>query len=249
MFRSRSIHLSLHIHKDPSAMAERAAHLLAELCEQAIAERGIFNIALSGGSTPVPLFRLISSPDWAERLPWEKIAVYWVDERCVGPENPQSNYGVARRDLLSHVQATRFYRMKGELDPVDAARAYEDLLRDHFRLLPGEFPRFDCVLLGMGSDGHTASLFPGEPGLYEGDRLVVDQYVRSLKTDRLTMTLPVLNNARYCMFLVSGAEKHEVLSRALNLLAEPSLPAQLVRPPLGELVWIVDEAAALGKVE
>lgn len=246
MFRSRSIHLSLHIHKNPAAMAERAAHLLADCCEQAIAERGVFNLALSGGSTPIPLFRLLSSSDWAERLPWEKIAVYWVDERCVGPEHPQSNYGVARRELLGNVPATRFYRMKGEADPVDAALAYEKLLRDHFNLGPGEFPRFDCVILGMGDDGHTASLFPGEPGLQECERLVIDQYVRRLKTDRLTLTLPVLNNARCCLFLVTGEEKHDVLSKALNLLSEPSLPAHFVRPPSGDLVWIVDDAAARG---
>lgn len=246
MFRSRSIHLSLHIHKDPAAMAERAAHLLADLCEQAVAERGIFNLALSGGTTPVPLFRLLSSHDWAERLPWEKIAVYWGDERCVGPDSPQSNYGVARRELLSNVPSTRFYRMKGETDPVDAALAYENLLRDHFRLGPGEFPRFDCVILGMGADGHTASLFPEEQGLFEKERIVIDQYIRKQKADRLTLTLPVLNNARCCLFLVTGEEKHEVLSKALNLLEEPSLPAQFVRPPSGDLVWIVDDAAARG---
>lgn len=246
MFRSRSIHLSLHIHNNPSAMAERAAHMLVEKCEQAIAERGIFTLALSGGTTPIPLFRQLAGPDWAERLPWEKIAVYWVDERCVGPDDPQSNYGVARRELLSAVSATRFYRMRGEMDPEEAARNYENLLKDHFNLGPGELPRFDCVVLGMGADGHTASLFPGEPGLGETEHLVVDQYIRTLKTDRLTLTLPVLNNARCCLFLVTGEEKHEVLSRALDLLDQPMLPAQFVRPTMGELVWIVDEAAARG---
>lgn len=140
MSRSRSIHLTLHIHKDPAAMAERAAHHLAECCEEAIAQRGVFTLALSGGSTPLPLFRLLSSPDWAERLPWEKIIVYWGDERCVGPDDPASNYGVARRELLSHVPVTWYYRMKGEDDPVKAAQAYEDLLKEHFRLAPGEFP-------------------------------------------------------------------------------------------------------------
>lgn len=229
-------------------MAERAAHLLAELCEQAIAERGIFTMAISGGDTPVPLFNLLASPDWAERLPWEKIALYWVDERCVAPDHPRSNYGVARRTLLSEVPATRFYRMRGELNPEEAARAYEELLREHFSLAPGEFPRFDCVLLGMGEDGHTASLFPNEPVLDETKHLVVDQYVRSIKTDRLSLTLPVINHARHCLFLVSGAEKHPMLTKVLNLLEPPShaFPAQLVRPPLGELVWIIDEAAATG---
>lgn len=246
MSRSRSIHLTLHIHKDPAAMAERAAHHLAECCEEAIAQRGVFTMALSGGATPEPLFYLLSGPDWAERLPWEKIILYWVDERCVGPDDPQSNYGMARRELLSNVPVTWYYRMKGEDDPVKAAFAYEELLKEHFRLSPGEFPRFDYVLLGLGEDGHTASLFPGEQGIKERERLVIDQYIRSRSADRLTLTLPVLNNARCCTFMVSGKEKHDVLSRTLNLLAEPELPAQFVRPRLGELLWIVDEGAALG---
>lgn len=246
MSRSRSIHLTLNIHKDPAAMAERAAHYLVQCCEEAIEQRGVFNLALSGGSTPTPLFRLLSAQDWSDRLPWEKIVIYWVDERCVAPEHPNSNYGLARRELLNNVPITWYYRMKGEEEPVKAAMAYEALLQEHFRLAPGEFPRFDCMLLGLGEDGHTASLFPGEQGLYERERIVIDQYVRSRNADRLTLTLPTLNSARCCMFMVSGKEKHDVLSRALNLLDEPELPAQFVRPRGGQLIWIVDEAAALG---
>jgi 6-phosphogluconolactonase len=203
-------------------------------------------VALSGGSTPIPLFRLLAGRDWAERLPWEKIHLYWVDERCVGPEHADSNYGMARRELLSQVPATRYYRMKGEATPESAAQSYENLLREHFRLGPGELPKFDFILLGMGGDGHTGSLFSGSPGLLEKKRLVIDQYVPELKADRLTLTLPVLNNARCCLFLVNGAEKHAVLAKALDLLATPSLPAQMVRPGFGDLIWIVDEQAALG---
>jgi 6-phosphogluconolactonase len=245
--RSRSIHLTLHIHKDAAAMGERAAHLFAGHCEEAVAERGSFTVALSGGLTPIPLFRLLAGTDWAERLPWEKIHIYWVDERCVGPDHAESNYGIARRELLSRVPATHYHRMKGEETPERAAQAYEDMLRDHFALEPGEFPRFDFILLGMGHDGHTGSLFSGSPGLREKKRLVIDQYVPERKADRLTLTLPVLNNARCCLFLVSGKEKHGVLARALDLLAEPSLPAQMVRPGFGDLFWIVDEQAALGE--
>lgn len=245
--RSRSIHLSVHIHKDPAAMAERAAHILAERCEEAVAERGAFTLALSGGTTPIPLFRLLAGPDWTERLPWDKIAIYWVDERCVGPEHPDSNYGMARRELLSHVPAIHFYRMKGEGNPVDAAQTYEAMLKEHFELTGNELPRFDLMLLGMGDDGHTGSIFPGSPALVEKKRLVIDQYVPERKADRLTLTLPVLNNARCCMFMIEGREKHDVLSRALNLLSEPTLPAQMVRPTFGDLIWIVDEAAAMGR--
>jgi len=244
--RSRSIHLTLHIHKDAAAMAERAAHLFAGCCEEAVAERGVFTVALSGGKSPLPLFRLLAGKDWAERLPWGKIHIYWVDEHCVGPEHADSNYGIIRRELLSQVSATHYFRMKGEESPERAAQIYEDLLRDHFKLAPGEFPRFDFVQLGMGTDGHTGSLFSGTPGLSEKKRLVLDQYVPECKADRLTLTLPVLNNARCCMFLVSGQEKRDVLATALNLLAPPSLPAQMVRPGFGDLIWIVDEQAALG---
>ncbi|MDR3044301.1 MAG: 6-phosphogluconolactonase [Desulfovibrio sp.] len=242
----RSVNLALHVMKDPAAMAEKTAQLLLERCERAVAARGVFTLALSGGSTPIPLFRLLATPAWLDRLPWEKIAVYWVDERCVEPDNPQSNYGVARRELLSLAPATRFYRMKGEMDPMEGAAAYEALLREHFDLEDGAWPRFDMVLLGMGEDGHTASLFPDSTGLAEHTRLVIDQYVLATKSDRLTLTLPVLNNARCCVFLVSGGEKHPVLARALDLLAEPTLPAQFVKPANGDLVWIVDEGAAKG---
>ncbi len=249
---SRSIHLSLHIHKNPAAMAERAAHILAQICEDAVSERGVCRIALSGGQTPAALFRLLAGKDWAGRLPWEKMNIFWVDERCVAPEHPESNYGMARRELLNHVPVTHFYRMRGDASPEDAAERYEQQIRADFQLAPGELPRFDLILLGLGADGHTASIFPGSPLLDKknresGARLVADVYVPELKADRLTLTLPVINQARCCLFLVNGAEKHAALADVLNLLSEPALPAQLVRPRGGELIWIVDEAAASGK--
>lgn len=244
--RSRSIHLSVHIHKDPAAMAERAAHILAA-CEEAVAERGVFRIALSGGQTPIPLFRLLAASDWADRLPWDKMNFFWVDERCVGPDHPDSNYGLARRELLSHVPATHFYRMRGDIDPVEAAVKYEQQIRQDFNIGPNDLPRFDFMILGMGDDGHTGSIFPNSPALAERKRLVIDQYVPERKADRLTLTLPVINNSRCCMFLVTGKEKHQVLGQALDLLAEPTLPAQMVRPSVGDLIWVVDEAAATGQ--
>ena len=245
--RSRSIHLSVHVHKDPAAMAERAAHILAAACEEAVAERGVFRIALSGGQTPIPLFRLLAARDWADRLPWDKMTFFWVDERCVGPEHPDSNYGLARRELLSHVPATHFYRMRGDIDPVEAAVKYEQQIRQDFNIGPNDLPRFDFMILGMGDDGHTGSIFPNSPALAERKRLVIDQYVPERKADRLTLTLPVINNSRCCMFLVTGKEKHQVLSQVLDLLAEPTLPAQMVRPGVGDLIWVVDEAAATGQ--
>ena len=215
--RSRSIHLSVHIHKDPAAMAERAAHILAAACEEAVAERGVFRIALSGGQTPIPLFRLLAASDWADR------------------------------ELLSHVPATHFYRMRGDIDPVEAAVKYEQQIRQDFNIGPNDLPRFDFMLLGMGDDGHTGSIVPNSPALAERKRLVIDQYVPERKADRLTLTLPVINNSRCCMFLVTGKEKHQVLGQVLDLLAEPTLPAQMVRPSVGDLIWVVDEAAATGQ--
>lgn len=243
---SRSIHLTVHIHKDPAAMAERVAHILAAACEEAVAERGSFRIALSGGQTPIPLFRLLAARDWADRLPWDKISIFWVDERCVSPDHPDSNYGLARRELLGHVPATHFFRMRGDEAPEMAADKYERQIRAEFNLGPQELPRFDFVLLGMGADGHTGSIFPKSPALAAKKRLVIDQYVPERKENRITLTLPVINNARCCMFLVTGREKHATLSQALNLLAEPTLPAQMVRPGFGDLIWVVDEAAATG---
>lgn len=137
--------------------------------------------------------------------------------------------------------------MRGDEDPERAAANYEKLLREEFRLGSNEIPRFDLMLLGMGEDGHTASIFPNSPLLHEKKRMVADAYVPERKEDRITLTLPVINNSRMCMFLVSGAEKHKALAEVLNLLKEPTLPAQLVRPQVGDLVWIVDEDAATGK--
>ena len=239
-------HLSLYVTRDVEAMAETAVDIIAAQAEKAYARSGQFNIAVSGGKTPLPLFRLLASPAKAGLVDWNRTVVYWVDERCVSPEDPESNYRVARQELFSRVDATRFYRMKGEDRPQDAAAAYEKLLGEHFSLLPGEPPRFDCVLLGVGKDGHTGSLFPGDQALKIEDALVADVYPSATSTPRLTLTLPVLNNARCCIFLASGREKHHVLSTALNLMAAPMLPAQMVRPHNGRLCWVIDEQAYQG---
>jgi len=226
-------------------MAEEAAGIIAAQCAEAIAKRGLFNIALSGGKTPVPLFSLLAQPKWAKAINWSKTVVYWADERCVSRESEESNYRLARAEMLSHVEATRLYRMKGEDIPENAAKAYATLLGDHFCLIPGEFPRFDCILLGVGTDGRTASLYPGDPALMDEEHLVLDVYPKG-KTSRLTLTLPVLNNARCCIVLASGKAKNHILSTALNLMAAPVLPAQMVRPHNGKLCWIIDNNAYQG---
>lgn len=238
--------LSLTVTADERELAESAAALISKQSKEAIAKRGVFNIALSGGRTPIPLYELLATARWATEVDWGKTVVYWVDERCVPPESAESNYGLVRRTLLSKVDATRFYRMKGEEYPDQAAEAYSKLLSDHFCLIPGEFPRFDCILLGVGTDGHIGSLFPGDPVLEEMDKIVADVQPFKQSPPRLTLTLPVLNNARSCIFLVSGRSKNDVLSSALNLMAAPILPAQMVRPHNGTLCWIIDNNAYQG---
>lgn len=239
-------HLSLYVTADERAMAEEAAAIIAAACAEAIARRGVFNIALSGGRTPTVLFNTLSQPRWSKAIDWSKTVVYWADERCVPPENEESNYRLARAELLSKVEATRFYRMKGEDQPEQAAKAYAKLLSDHFCLIPGEFPRFDCIMLGVGTDGHTASLFSGDPALSNNEDIVADVYQPQLKNPRLTLTLPVLNNSRCCVFMASGRVKNHILSTALNLMAAPVLPAQMVRPHNGKLCWIIDNNAYQG---
>ena len=243
----RATHLSLLVTENELDMAVQAAELIEQQCKEALAKRSIFNLAVSGGKTPVTLFRLLSSPEWVSRIDWERTAMYWVDEHNVAPDDPKSNYSRTRNELISRVPLTRYYRIKGEQDPVKAAEDYENLLRDHFCLIPGEPPRFDCILLGVNKDGRTGSIFPGSAAdVLETDRMVMDQYVHEIKSSRITMTFPVLNNARCCIFLASGKEKHHILNSALNLMAEPVLPAQKVRPTNGKLCWIIDEAAYQG---
>ncbi|MDR1489710.1 MAG: 6-phosphogluconolactonase [Desulfovibrio sp.] len=239
-------HLSLYVTADERGMAEEAARIIASLYEQAVAAKGLFTIALSGGKTPLPLFRLLTRPEWAKVLDWTKIVVYWTDEHCIPPESEECNYRAARAELLSKVDATRYYRMKGEDVPETAAKAYAALLAEHFGLAPGEIPRFDCILLGVGTDGHTASLFPGDPALSNRKDTVLDVYPAKRQTARLTLSLPVLNNAACCVFLASGRGKHHILSTALNLMAAPTLPAQMVRPHSGKLCWIIDNTAYQG---
>ncbi|OBQ57481.1 6-phosphogluconolactonase [Halodesulfovibrio spirochaetisodalis] len=242
---TKTIDLSLSVTDSPKQLAHHAAQLFIERCRDAIEKRGEYNVALSGGHTPKLFFETLAA-NFGSEIPWEKVNFYWVDERCVGPDDEQSNYRLAKEELLHKVAATHFYRMKGEVNSQDAADEYESLLRRHFKLGAGQLPRFDFILLGMGPDGHTASLFPGYDGIEITNRLVTDQYIREMESWRITLTLPVLNNARACVFLIQGKEKHSVLAKALDLLGERNLPAQRVQPANGKLYWIVDQGAFAG---
>jgi 6-phosphogluconolactonase len=233
----------------PQDLFQAAAEEVIRAATDAVAQRGRFAIALSGGSTPKNLYTLIAANASAS-LPWDRMFFFWGDERHVPPDDPDSNYRMAKETLLSKIAvppANIFPIPAENPDPSAAAEAYEDTLRNFFALAPGEFPRFDLILLGMGPDGHTASLFPETAALQEKSRLVVANWVEKLQASRITFTLPVLNAARCVAFLVSGTDKAAVLHEVLegNAPAE-KYPSKLVRPSDGRLIWFVDRAAASG---
>jgi 6-phosphogluconolactonase len=226
---------------DNAALFRMAAHYFVTAAKEAVAARGRFDVALSGGSTPKGLYALLAGD---AEVPWGQVHFFWGDERPVPPGHPDSNYRMANEALLSKVGAKpeQVWRIVTE-DP-DPAFDYERKLRKHFGTAPGEFPRFDLVLLGMGPEGHTASLFPGTKALDERERLAVSNWVGKLYTNRITLTPPVLNHAAMVMFLVSGADKAPALKAVLEGPYEPAqLPAQLIHPTGGRLVWLIDRTA------
>ncbi len=232
-----------------AALAEQAAERFAEAATKAVDESGRFSVALSGGATPRGLFARLATEPFRSRVDWGRVRVFWGDERCAPPDHPDSNYRLAQELLLSRVPvpAESIYRMRGEAVDQDLAAAeYAGELQTAFGLKRGERPRFDLILLGMGADGHTASLFPHSPALREVTRLAVAVYVEAVKGYRLTLTLPVLNNAARIFFLVSGSDKAGRLRTVLTGKPSPDAPASLVRPERGTLHWIVDRAAATG---
>ena len=230
---------------DLDDLARGAAEEIAKSAAEAIAARGRFTIALSGGNTPKPAYRLL-----AEKLgiDWGRVHVFWGDDRHVPPDHPDSNFGMAHDALLSKVPIPHdnIHRMRTEKpDAERVAEEYAWTLRSAFDLGEDERPRFDLVLMGIGADGHTASLFPGGEAVRERSRLVAAPWVSSLGTFRVTLTPPVLNNARLALFLVSGEEKAEALKAVLEGDFQPDrFPAQVVRPEDGRLLWMVDRAAA-----
>jgi len=231
----------------PQELFAAAAEVVVGAATDAVAQRGRFTIALSGGSTPKSLFNLLAT-NARTVLPWERMFFFWGDERHVPTTDPDSNYRMAEETMLSKVPVPpgNVFRMAAENpDAAAVAEDYEKTLRKFFALEPGQVPVFDLILLGMGPDGHTASLFPGTAGLQEKSRLVIANWVEKMKTSRLTFTLPVLNAARCVTFLVSGTDKAAVLRTVLegDVPAE-QYPAKLLRPTDGKLIWLVDRAAA-----
>jgi 6-phosphogluconolactonase len=231
----------------PQDLFQTAADAVLHRADEAISKRGRFTIALSGGSTPKSLYALIAA-NAATSVPWDKVFFFWGDERHVGPKDPESNYRMADESLLSKVSvpAGNVFRVPAENpDAGAAANAYEQTLRNFFKTPPGQFPRFDVILLGMGPDGHTASLFPETAALQEKSRLFVANWVEKLHAFRLTLTLPVLNQAQLVAFLVSGTDKAAALHEVLEgKAAGEKYPSKLVRPVDGQLIWFLDRASA-----
>lgn len=231
------------------ALCLAAATEVVSSAEAAVRATGSFTLVLSGGSTPKSLYSLLAdNASWRARMPWERTHFFWGDERHVPPDHPDSNYRMAYEAMLSKVPvpAANIRRIRSEYTGAgQAAQDYEQTLRAFFHLTAEQYPRFDLVFLGLGPDAHTASLFPGTQALHEQRRLVTANRVGKFSTERITMTVPVLNNAARVIFLVSGEEKALPLKAVLEGRYEPSqLPAQLIRPSHGRLLWLVDQAAA-----
>jgi 6-phosphogluconolactonase len=233
---------------DAPAIAQRCAQRFIEIAAAAVKQKGSFEVVLAGGSTPKTLYSLlVNDPALRSQVPWDKMHLFFGDERHVGPDDPQSNYCMARETLISNspLKPERVTRMKGEY-PVaaDAAREYDQYVRTYYKLSEGQFPRFDLVLLGMGSEGHTLSLFPGTKALRENRRIAVHNWVGKVLMDRITLTAPAVNSAANVIFMITGADKAPALTAVLERFYEPDqLPAQLIQPVNGTLLWLVDAAA------
>lgn len=235
--------LEIETYPNKETLANSAAKEFSRHARSAITRHDRFSVALAGGSTPRVLYSLLAGDEYASKLDWARIHLFWGDERCVLPDHPDSNYRMARKILIDRVPIpeVNVHRMQGELAPEEGALAYERLL---YRYFSWKTPVFDLVLLGMGEDGHTASLFPGDRSLRERNRWViaVDHNQPPVPTvPRLTLTLPILNFARKVMFLVAGESKAETVRRIL--VSGDKLPAGMVKPVSGNLKWMLDEAA------
>ncbi len=233
---------------DGAAIARRAAQEFVQAAADAVRTRGSFNVALAGGSTPKALYSLlVNDPALRSQVPWDKMHLLFGDERHVPPDHPDSNFRMATETMISKapVKPEQVTRIKGEYpDAGQAALEYEKALREYFKLKDGEYPRFDLVLVGMGNEGHTLSLFPGTKALHADGRIAVRNWVGKLYAERITLTAPAASNAARVIFMVTGADKAPALKAVLEGPFEPEqLPAQLLQPKNGKLLWLVDTAA------
>lgn len=246
----KKTHVEYRVYDQPDALSHATAEYFVRGIQAAVAARGIARIAISGGGSPKPVFALLADPHqpYREAIPWDRLWIFWVDERCVPPDNPDSNYGAARELLLDKVplHPEHVTRIEGELEPDEAAARYETAIRAHYRLEGAEGPVFDLVQLGMGDDGHTASLFPHTQALHELGRIAVANFVPQQKqSHRVTLTWPVINAARDVFFLIEGSAKADPVARVLTGQYQPeTLPSQIIQPQNGRLVFLLDRAAA-----
>ena len=232
--------------RDVDDLNRKAAEQFIGLAQKAIQQSGQFTVALSGGATPKGLYSLLASPDYKERVDWRRVHLFWGDERCVPPDHPESNFRMVQESLLSKVQipSENVHRMMGENEPEQSAAEYEEHLRQFFHLSLGAVPQFDLIFLGLGEDGHTASLFPGSSALDDTEHLVATVYVEKLKAHRLTVTLPVINAAAEIVFLVAGRSKSPVVKELLSAGSQKlNYPAAKVKPVHGHVTWLVTQDA------
>jgi 6-phosphogluconolactonase len=228
---------------DPESLAQAAATIFADAADHAIADHGRFSVALSGGTTPRKLFRILGTI-YCDTVKWNSVQLFWTDERSVPPDHKESNYKLAYDELISKVSIPHgnIHRILGELAPAEAAKEYIEAAQSHFGTKG--IPVFDLILLGLGQDGHTASLFPGSTVLQEQDHFAVPSYSESVGNWRVTLTLPVVNNAVNIVFLVSGKSKSGIVSKILSEGRRHLYPASLVNPIKGQITWLLDREAA-----
>jgi 6-phosphogluconolactonase len=236
------------IARDAADLAWTAASYIVGLAKETIAARARFTVAISGGSTPLPVYALLALPEWAARIDWPRVHVFWADERAVPPDHQDSNYLYASAVLLDRVPLPKenIHRMRGEIEPTQAAAEHESLLKQFFGVSEvNSEVRFDLILLGMGDDGHTASLFPGTAAIHEQTHYVIAHYVEKTGNWRITLTPRTINAAANVAFLVSGENKATRLHEVIDGPFQPDqLPAQIVKPTHGNLAWLVDQPAA-----
>ena len=235
------------IFPEAGALTRRAAEEFLKSVAEAVAQKGAFTVALAGGSTPKALYSQLADEPLRSQIPWEKLHFFFGDERHAPPDGAESNFRMANEALFlkGAIKPEQITRIKGEYaDTEKAALEYEQALRAYFKLKVGEYPRFDLVLLGMGEEGHTLSLFPGTKALHATDRIVVRNWVGKLYTERITLTATAANHASRVIFMVTRADKAPALKAVLEGPYEPEqLPAQLIQPASGKLHWLVDQAA------
>jgi 6-phosphogluconolactonase len=226
-------------------MAKKGAEIFSQAAKKSVETRGRFSVAISGGSTPRDMHRLLGEEPFLSDIPWHGIEIFWVDERCVPVNNKNSNYGTASKDFLDRVPIplSQIHPMPGEGSPEEGAFNYQQELRRLFKTGAGEFPRFDLIFLGLGTDGHTASLFPGQGSLDEKERLVVPVKGGHPELSRLTMTYPVLNSGKQIVFMVSGRKKAEVVKTVLED-KQRRFPAHGIQPAKGNLIFLIEREAA-----